>query len=219
MHIANLCLRFIRSMRHPLHEHEHPILPDDIARQQALFRSLERWDATLDVMLASEHITSRDLDAAKTLRIHQLICLIWVRRSLTFEESAQDISMPEFETAINLAESIQSVAGTRAQRCELNSSTFLFDMEIVSPIYFVSVKCRHPQLRRRAIKVLAGTWRREGLWDSNMAAAIAMRCMEIEEKNLTVFDGSQLPAENDRMCVLALQQSHPLLNIAQIAAS
>lgn len=41
----------------------------------------------------------------------------------------------------------------------------------------------------------------EGLWDSAMAAVIARRCMEIEEKNLTTFDGSEFPAETDRMHV------------------
>lgn len=132
VHIANLCLRFIRKMKHRVHN--NLVLPENISRQTALIRQLERWDETLDVMLASDHITSRDLDAAKTLRIHHLISLIWIRRCLTAEESAHDLSMAEFETAINLAESIQSVAGTRGQRCALNSSTFLFDMEIVSPI-------------------------------------------------------------------------------------
>ena len=34
-----------------------------------------------------------------------------------------------------------------------------------------------------------------------MAAAIARRCMEIEEKNLTTFDGSEFPLESDRMQV------------------
>lgn len=197
VHIANLSLRFIRYMKY--RKYDRLVLPDDVSRQSALIRRLEVWDSALNDMLASDHITARDIDAAKTLRIHQLICLIWLRRCMTPEESANDVSMSEFETAVNLAETISSVAGTRGQRSDLNSSTFLFDMEIVSPIYFVGVKCRHPQLRRRAINVLSGTWRREGLWDSNLAAVIAQRCAEIEEKNLTTLDGSELPAEIDRM--------------------
>lgn len=180
-------------------KYERLVLPDDVSRQTAIINQLQRWSTALDDMLASDHITSRDLDAAKTLRIHQLVCSIWMRRCTVPEECANDLSMADFETAVDLAESIHSVAGTRGQRQDLNSSTFLFDMEIVSPIYFVGVKCRHPQLRRRAINVLAGTWRREGLWDSNMAAAIAQRVMEIEEKNLSTVDGSELPAEEDRM--------------------
>jgi hypothetical protein len=81
----------------------------------------------------------------------------------------------------------------------MDSSTFLFDMEIVSPLYYVGMKCRHPVIRRRAIKILKRTQRREGLWDSNMAAAIAERIMLLEEANLTTLDGSELPKEEDRI--------------------
>lgn len=197
VHLANHSLRFIRYMKY--RKFERFIMPDDTARQDALIRQLEVWDEKLDDLLLSEHITSREVDAARTLRIQHIICLNWLRRSTTPEECAHDLNMSAFETVVNLAESIASVAGTRGQRIEMRSSTFLFDMEIVSPIYFVAIKCRHPQLRRRAINVLAGAWRREGLWDSNMAAAIAQRCMEIEERNLSTLDGSELPTEKDRM--------------------
>jgi hypothetical protein len=107
--------------------------------------------------------------------------------------------MTEFETVVGLAEAIQSIAGTSAQRKYMDSSSFLFDMEIVSPLYYVGTKCRHPVIRRRAIQILKGTQRREGLWDSNMAAAVAERIMLLEEANLTTLDGSELPNEEDRI--------------------
>lgn len=197
VHLANHCLRFIRYMR--FRKYERLVLPRDLAHKQALVEQLEVWEERLDEMLLASHISSLDLDAAKTLRIHHLICHIWVRRCDGPEECAHDQVIPAFETAVNLAESIQAVAGTCGQRKDLNSSSFLFDMEIVSPIYFIGIKCRHPQIRRRAIKLLQGTWRREGLWDSHMAAAIATRCMEIEEQYLTTLDGTELPAEHDRV--------------------
>lgn len=173
VHLANHALRFIRYMKH--RKYHRLVLPDDLARQTSIIRQLEVWDQTLDHMLAADQITARDLDAAKTLRIHQIICLIWLRRSTSPEECANDLSMHDFETAVDLAESINSIAGTRGQRSDLNSSTFLFDMEIVSPIYFVAIKCRHPQLRRRAINVLGSTWRRKGsgiqTWQPQLHAA------------------------------------------------
>ncbi len=107
--------------------------------------------------------------------------------------------MTDFETVVSLAEAIQSIAGTSAQRRYLDSSSFLFDMEIVSPLYFVATKCRHPIIRRRATRILKSTQRREGLWDSNMAAAVAERIMLLEEANLTTLDGSELPKEEDRI--------------------
>lgn len=197
VHLSNISVRFIRYMKY--RKYEKFVLPDDLARQDAILRQYEIWGETLDDMLLSDSITSRDLDAAKTLRIHQLVGSLWLKRSTQPDESQNDQGMQDFETIVSLAEAIQSVAGTREQRRSMESSTFLFDMEIVSPLYYVCTKCRHPLIRRRAIKILIGTQRREGLWDSDMAAAIAERIMELEEANMSTLDGSELPPEQDRI--------------------
>ena len=197
VHLANISVRFIRYMKY--RKYERFVLPDDLARQEAILLQYDIWAETLDKLLLSDEITERDLDAAKTLRIHQVVGATWVTRCTTPEESKNDESMTEFETVVGLAEAIQNIAGTSAQRKYMDSSSFLFDMEIVSPLYYVGTKCRHPVIRRRAIQILKGTQRREGLWDSNMAAAVAERIMLLEEANLTTLDGSELPKEEDRI--------------------
>lgn len=197
VHLANISVRFIRYMKY--RKYERFVLPDDVARKEAILRQYEVWEEVLDNMLLSDSISARDLDAAKTLRIHQVVGSMWVRRSTEPTEMANDVGMKDFETAVSLAEAIQSIAGTCDQRKALDSSTFLFDMEIVSPLYYVGTKCRHPVIRRRAINILKGTQRREGLWDSNMAAAITERIIELEEANLATLDGTELPEEEDRV--------------------
>ncbi|KAK5168096.1 uncharacterized protein LTR77_006664 [Saxophila tyrrhenica] len=197
VHIANQTVRFIKFMK--WRKYTRLVLPDHIARQEALLRQMDLWSQTLDRMLLGDNITQRDLDAAKTLRIHQVVAGMWVKRCTMPEESANDECMQDFETTVSLAEAIQGIAGTREQRLALNSSSFLFDMEIVSPLYYVATKCRHPLIRRRAIAVLKQTQRREGLWDSDMASAVAERQMALEEVKLTTLDGSELPAEEDRV--------------------
>ncbi|KAI7525808.1 hypothetical protein KC317_g21196 [Hortaea werneckii] len=72
-------------------------------------------------------------------------------------------------------------------------------MVIVSPMYFVATKCRHPQIRRRAIKLLRHTKRRESLWDSNVSAAIAERVVAIEEQHLSPRSIDQFPEEKHRI--------------------
>jgi hypothetical protein len=152
----------------------------------------------MNVLLLSDSISKRDIDAAKVLRIHQMIMRIWLGTCCNSEECWADRYMPEFEAAVTLGESIMENLGTFEER-QRYSTTFLFDMEVVSPLYFVGIKCRHPQLRRRAIAMLRSTKRREGLWDSDMAAVIAERIAELEEANLSTLDGSDLPLEKDRI--------------------
>jgi len=196
VHLMNLSLRFIRQMK--FKKYDRLILPDDYARLNALERGIKDWGSAFDALLLTDSVSAKDLDGAKVLRIHHLIVTVWLGTSIYAEESSSDRYMEELETAVTLAEATQKRAIPREQR-RAHASTFLFDMEVVSPLYFVGIKCRHPVVRRRAIAVLRRAVRREGLWDSNMAAAIAERIASVEERNLTTLDGSELPAEKDRV--------------------
>jgi hypothetical protein len=59
--------------------------------------------------------------------------------------------------------------------------SFSADMGIVPPLFMVATKCRDPTLRRQAIQLLKSSARREGMWDSNMAARISEWVMTLEE--------------------------------------
>ncbi|TKA82888.1 hypothetical protein B0A55_01172 [Friedmanniomyces simplex] len=196
VHLMNIGLRFIRRMKKG--RYERFVLPDDLARQAAIQRAIDDWKTALDSLLLTDTVSPRDLDAAKVLRIHHIIMTIWLGTCCEIADCALDAYIDKFEAVVSLGEAIQRNAGTFEQR-QAYRPTFLFDMEVVSPLYFVGIKCRHPQIRRRAIALLRQSMRREGLWDSNMAAAIAERIAVLEEVNLTTLDGSELPAECDRV--------------------
>lgn len=196
VHLMNLSIRYSQSMKQ--RKHARLILPDDIARKEALLQHLRTWQTTFDTLLLSCTFTAKEMDAVKVLRIQQLVMYTKLLASTHAEESANDAYMADFETVVALGEALQANTGTREQR-QTYASTFLFDMEVVSPLYHVALKCRHPQIRRRAIVILRNSIRREGLWDSNMAAAIATHIMRSEEAHLTTLDGTQLPAEEHRI--------------------
>ncbi|TWU73836.1 hypothetical protein ED733_005187 [Metarhizium rileyi] len=76
--------------------------------------------------------------------------------------------------------------------------SFSADLGIVPPLFVVATKCREPRLRRQAIQLLRSSARREGMWDSELAANIGRWVMQIEESNgdLSVgWDDSVLPSE------------------------
>ena len=60
----------------------------------------------------------------------------------------------------------------------------------------VSNVVRHPAVRRRAIAVLRNMHRREGMWDSDIAAVVADRVVAVEEASL---GGLELPSEEARI--------------------
>jgi len=58
---------------------------------------------------------------------------------------------------------------------------FTFDCYVIGPLYYVSLKCRDPDVRQEALDLLAATRRREGMWDSVTAAKVLRRVMDIEK--------------------------------------
>ena len=58
---------------------------------------------------------------------------------------------------------------------------FVFDDSLVAGLFLVATRCRVPLLRRRTIYLLRQYPRREGLWDSLMAAKVATWLMNAEE--------------------------------------
>ncbi|CAK7220688.1 hypothetical protein SCUCBS95973_004247 [Sporothrix curviconia] len=61
-------------------------------------------------------------------------------------------------------------------------ASFSADLGIVPPLYVVATKSRDRVLRRQAIELLRSSARREGMWDSELAARIGMWVVEIEEE-------------------------------------
>jgi hypothetical protein len=64
-------------------------------------------------------------------------------------------------------------------------SKTVVDMGWIPPLYYTAVKCRNHRIRLQAIKLLESTGEnhQEGIWDSAIAACVARKVMEVEERN------------------------------------
>lgn len=74
----------------------------------------------------------------------------------------------------------EPMLGPEFTACHIKPS-FSADLGIVPPLYVVATKCRNSLLRRQAIQLLRSSARREGMWDSELTARIAMWIASIEE--------------------------------------
>ena len=203
VHLMNISIRLIHSTKFRRYSNEVTLA--DIQELNEVVSGLSTWKEMLDRFVATAPPSSHLTEAATILQIQRIATLTWLNRALVPEETAADADIPMYELAVRLAESLQfqdhgqTSKSKSKSKSNLPPSTFFFDMEIVSPIYLVAIKCRHPNIRRRAIAILRHTVRREGLWDSVKAAAIAERVMQIEERDLPTLDGSVLPEEGARV--------------------
>jgi hypothetical protein len=66
-----------------------------------------------------------------------------------------------------------------------DKSKAIIDMGWIPPLYYIAIKCRTHRIRLQAVKFLesTGNTHKEGIWDSSIAACVARKVMEVEERD------------------------------------
>ncbi|GAQ09951.1 hypothetical protein ALT_7272 [Aspergillus lentulus] len=75
--------------------------------------------------------------------------------------------------------SMYSAFGSRPTQFFMSRS--IGDLGWIAPLYYTAIKCRVHRFRLHAIRLLEGSFHREGFWDSQILAFVARKVMEIEE--------------------------------------
>lgn len=68
-----------------------------------------------------------------------------------------------------------------------SGATFVFHDNVIPPLYYTALRCRHPRLRRTALALLEDLSRvspREALWDARYLVPIAERVIELEGRGV-----------------------------------
>jgi hypothetical protein len=196
VHLMNLSLRFVRTVQ--LLEYDPCAIPVSAYDEQAaLLRYLSLWRSRFSAFQTThaQKLIPDDLYAANVLGIQYIVAYTWISTVMDPFQCAHDAHVPAYTAAVVLAEQLGDFATTRGKPAR-KANNFLLDVEIVGPVYYVSIKCREPAVRRRAIAALGSMQRREGLWDSKVAAAVARRVVTVEEASL---DQRGWPTEEARV--------------------
>ncbi|RAH48921.1 Zn(II)2Cys6 transcription factor domain-containing protein [Aspergillus brunneoviolaceus CBS 621.78] len=67
--------------------------------------------------------------------------------------------------------------------------TFTLSLGFLTPLYICATRCRDSTIRHHALRLLETCRRREGVWDSDLAARVARRVVAIEEQAAGVEPG------------------------------
>ena len=148
--------------------------------KQSCLMEAERWMAAFRPLYkeAQQRARQRDFFVPAVLRAHYLTMCIVLENLMKAEELAYDESLEYFIEIVELSECL----------LKGDDSYFTFDLKTVWLLDNVAKKCRHPIVRRNAIRLLRLRPRREGIWDSVIAANVCEWIMEIEEEGM--IDGS-----------------------------
>jgi hypothetical protein len=152
---------------------------------------LDVWLEKLNNLLkmSSSNTSTRELRASVLLKVHYLFVAIMLGASGANDEMKFDNFTAEFGQMLKLAESI-FVPPTPTEQSGQKPS-YVFDANVIPPLYMNATRCRDPRLWRKELDLLWSLKRREGIWDSNVAAAIGKWVMEKEAEGLGNIDGPQ----------------------------
>lgn len=181
-HLLDQVLRFSTASKPRLYNQSIDIeeLLKLTSDQRRILLHLDQWQGAFTVLTASEKPNHAMQATQHLLQIYYHAAVVWLSTSLSPYETEYDSHIASFASIIGHASSIINSSNRGS-----NLHAFSFETELVAPIYWTATKCRHPTLRRAAVKLLMRDelkGRRENLWHSNEAIAISLRVIELEEQ-------------------------------------
>ncbi|TIC90998.1 Transcriptional regulatory protein moc3 [Colletotrichum higginsianum] len=162
-----------------------PTLLELDREQDDFLAKLSQWHVSFVVISAIDDALSK----CKLCMVYYHAARIAISTAMDTLETAFDNHIVTFASIIsNAAEFVHAsrrVSGRDPSQAAMAMPKFVFDTEIIPPLYYVSIKCRHPMLRRAAVDLLKQETvrkRKENLWDAQMISEIGKRCINIEEE-------------------------------------
>ncbi|KAL3470795.1 hypothetical protein BJX99DRAFT_40454 [Aspergillus californicus] len=193
-------LLFIRSVGIMREERAPDIQEEFELEQEEIRQDLLAWRYSLDLLVLKHgsKIIPADLCASLLQRVYYHTALLWVLTVLSRDENLYDDFIPDFESVVSYSAEIIRITSSPPPRKEPETSpiptatatipdpAFTLDGEIIGPLYYTACRCRHPAIRRRAIELMSGYPKREGMWDARLYYAVSKLVTDVEESPCAV---------------------------------
>jgi len=142
-------------------------------------QELNKWRETFEPLYQKVWRSGnvRDRKASIILELQYLtMCLdtTHIFAAIAGEEVAYDKSHATFTEILRLVENL----------LDKSEITYTYDIESICFLGYVASKCRDPLTRREAIRLLSCKPRREGTWDSLVAAKFCTWIVDVEEEGM-----------------------------------
>ncbi|CAK7246265.1 MAG: hypothetical protein STHCBS139747_007889 [Sporothrix thermara] len=113
-----------------------------------------------------------------------------LRNALLFFRTVKDVHNSQdviFSVDSKVFQQLNSAADTPTEKC-----LFGVDAGWIPPLYFTALHCRVDRIRRQAVRLFKSIPSREGMWDSQLASAVAeevirQESMEITDQSASLF--------------------------------
>lgn len=164
------------------------------AKQQKYLSYLDQWYAAFTALMSTQKSNHSLSTTISLMQIYFHGAYVWVATALSPYQLEYDQHTAAFASIIGHASTIVNTSHRGS-----NLQAFSFETEIVAPLYWAAIKCRHPQLRRAAVRLLMRDelkGRRENMWHANESIVIATRVIAMEENDRIDSDSAPSPASS-----------------------
>lgn len=167
---------------------------DLAAKQQSLQRQLDHW------LHAYTNFCHDGVRAEPLLQAYYAAASIYISTCLSQLEMVYDSYMTDFAIIVENA----SLALAASGGPDSVQPPFTFEMGLGLPLFLTVSKCRDPQLRRKALRLLRQTPPIQAFFTCTPVAFVAERCMGLEEdysRSITLTQDPQLSYPSPQSCI------------------
>lgn len=166
-------------------------LPNPSVEELCIFEiigsAFSKWKIRFDVLINS--LPSANQETPSILVLYLWYTFSQITLSTHSPQAPRDeANLPHFKAMLHYSERIAKYMDNSGP-----DGHFSLELGCSPPLFFVATRCRDPTLRRRAIAALRASPGVEGLWETDGAAAIAERLMQVEEEGLLVHVAADVP--------------------------
>lgn len=157
-----------------------PVPPEELSSAKL---ALQQWDLEIQRFTATEltkanKLSQRPIALLKLYKMYQIIMKIMLSIGVYRRETLHDNFLSKYQELIALGEELIPYEP------DTSNKFFCFDIGVIFPMFWVAIKCRDAQIRRRAIKLLSSMHHQEGAWKATTATRAAEVVIAMEEEGL-----------------------------------
>ncbi|OAA49476.1 C6 zinc finger domain protein [Metarhizium rileyi] len=167
-----------------------------VAQSRALGVSFDSWIEAFDEFrrtICRESMKPTDKRAFALLELHKrylYINIAALNQPDRENPSMWDLWTEEFREMIEFA--TEAGGFDIADAPTGSQPQFYLEVGILPALFFLSAKCRDPEVRRRAVDIMENNHVQEGIWNSQMAAKVAKRIIALEEREFLVKSSNDI---------------------------
>ncbi|PYH42547.1 Zn(II)2Cys6 transcription factor [Aspergillus saccharolyticus JOP 1030-1] len=175
---------------------QRDISPEERAVQ---LQHLQAWDGRLAALLKAMPAGTDSSRAVDLLMVRRALTGLSYQVDLTPGELASDDCIAD---CLGLLDRITRLLGDEGDDHGFQriNASFTLEIGIVEPLFWMCVRCRNPEIRHRALRLLQRYPRQEGICDGIVAARTVAKVIEIEETGCPRAGGTP---ENKSPCAAA----------------